>query len=326
MAPYYKAGFALNLKPEMEKGWKQNFQPAMLELSEFVEGNPFGVPPGIYSAPWEAVSHAVLFNPALFEKAKLDPKKPPVTTAEFLTTMKALKEAGVGPFACADTNIPPFLQNYVANWLTDEEIDATHAGKSPWKSPAYQQALQIFVDMREAGAIFNNSLSTNNPDLEKSFFNVNELATLFTGVYSIPVQVTTAPNFTAYTAFRTPKVADAKQVLRSPGGPGKNGVVNPKSKAVEEAVKYIRWLTDKEQGQTFMEMVPLVPTNPAALDPAKVSPQLKVFADELPSLQKVRTPRIGPVNEALIKGVQSLLLKEKTIDQVLEDADKAQKG
>ena len=69
--------------------------------------------------------------------------------------------------------------------------------------------------------------------------------------------------------------ADAATMApRTLGGPGKNGVVNPKGKNVDESLKYIKWLTEKEQEQTFMEMVPLVPTNPAALDPAKISPQI----------------------------------------------------
>ncbi len=326
MTPYYKAGFALNLKPEMDKGWKRNFQPVILDLLEWRENNAFGVPPGIYHAAWEAISFGILYNPALFEKAKLDPRKPPATTQEFMDALKALKGAGVGGFAVADTNIPQFLQTYASNWLTDEELDATFAGKAPWKSEAWTKSIQLFADMREAGVVFNNTLNTNNPDLERSFFNVNELGTFYTGVYSIPVQVTTAPEFTAYTAFPVPKTSDAKQTIRSQGGPGKNAVVNPKGKFVDETLKYVKWLTEKEQQQVFMEMVPLVPTNPEALDPSKISPQLAVFAAELDRLQKVPTPRTGPVNEALIKGVQSLLLKETTIEQVLEDADKAQKG
>ena len=74
-----------------------------------------------------------------------------------------------------------------------------------------------------------------------------------------------------------------------------------------------------------MDVVPLVSPNPAA-DASKISSQLKVFASQLEKLQRVVTPRTGPVNEAFTKGVQSLLLKEKTVDQVLDDADKAQKG
>ena len=64
-----------------------------------------------------------------------------------------------------------------------------------------------------------------------------------------------------------------------------------------------------------MEMVPLVPTNPAALDPAKISPQLSTFAGLIDRVHKVR-PRVkGPLVEAFIKGVQSMLLKEKTVDR-----------
>jgi ABC-type glycerol-3-phosphate transport system substrate-binding protein len=47
MAPYYKAGLALNLKPELDRGWKKNFRAGILELIEFKAGNPLAVPPGI---------------------------------------------------------------------------------------------------------------------------------------------------------------------------------------------------------------------------------------------------------------------------------------
>jgi ABC-type glycerol-3-phosphate transport system substrate-binding protein len=112
---------------------------------------------------------------------------------------------------------------------------------------------------------------------------------------------------------------------RTYGGTGKNGVVNAMGKQVDESVKYIKWLTEKEQEQTFMEMVPLVPTNPAALDPAKVSPQLTTFAGLIDKVYKVTVPMKGPLVEAFMKGVQSILLKEKSVDQVLDDLEKAQK-
>jgi raffinose/stachyose/melibiose transport system substrate-binding protein len=326
MAPYYKAGFAMNLKPEMDKGWAKKFQKTILQLVEWREGNAFGVPAGIYHAPWEGNSYGVLYNPALLEKAKLDPKKPPTTTTEFVNNLKALKEAGIGPFSNAAEFIPTLLQHYASNYLTDQELDAVNAGRSPWKNDGYKKALQLYVDLRDSGLVFNNALTAGNPDNEKSFFNVQELAYLYTGVFSVPVQVTTAPNFTSYSAFALPRAADAKNDPRSFGGGGKNGVVNPKSKAVDQSLAYIKWLTEKEQEQVFMEMVPLVPTNPEALEPSKVSPQLAAFAKEMQTLQVVPTAKIGPVVEALTKGVQSILLKEKTVDQVLDEADKAQKG
>ena len=98
-----------------------------------------------------------------------------------------------------------------------------------------------------------------------------------------------------------------------------------KGKQVDESLKYVKWLTEKEQEQTFMEIVPLIPANPAAMDPAKIAPQLKLFADITPNIQKIPAQISKPVDEAIRKGVQSILLKEKNIDQVLADMDKAQK-
>ncbi len=325
MAPYYKAGFALELTPELDKGWSKNFQPSVLELAKWRDNNPLGVKPGIYQAHWEANTYAMLYNPAMFEKAKLDPQKPPATTTEWLSALNALKGAGVGPFALAGDFIPIVVQAYASGWLTDEEIDATQAGRSPWQADAYKRAVQLFVDLRDGGLVFNNSLNATNPDIEKSFFNVRELAMFYTGSFSVPVQVTTAPDFTAYLASGLPRSPDAKLEPRPIGAGGKNGVVNAKGGNVEESLKFVRWATEKEQNELMAETVPMVPANPQA-DPAKIQPQLQLFARQSTSIQLVTTPRLGPVNEAFIKGVQALLLKEKTVDQVLEDVDKAQKG
>ena len=325
MAPYFKAGWALNLKPELDKGWNKNWAPGLLDFVEYLPDNPAGIPPGIYQAPWEVVTYGTLYNPALLQKAGLDPKKAPETTAELLEMTKKLKAANIGPFVIADTYIPLVSECLASNWLKDDEIAAARDGKASYKADPWKNALNYFVELRDADVIFNQTLNQTAPDLEKSFFNVQEVAIFWTGVFSIPVQVTTAPDFTAYAGFPLPKMPNGTMAPRTSGGLGKNGVVNPKSKQVDESLKYIKWLTEKEQEVTFMEMVPLVPTNPAALDPAKISPQIKTFADLIDKVQKVQTPMKRPLVEAFIKGVQSMLLKEKTVDQVLDDLDKAQK-
>ncbi|MCC7368655.1 MAG: extracellular solute-binding protein [Chloroflexi bacterium] len=325
MSPYYKAGWALNLKPEMDKGWSKNFAPGLLDFDEYLPDNPAGVPAGIYKASWEVNTYGTLYNPAHLEKAGLDPKKAPATTAEMLDMMKAIKAKNIGPFVVPNTYIPRFVESLASNWLTDQEIDATRAGKASYKADAWKSALQYFIDMRDADVIFNKTLNQTAPDNEKSFFNVQEVALFWTSVVSIPVQVTTAPDFTAYSAFPLPKMPGGKMDPRTFGGTGKNGVVNAKGKNVDESLKYIKWLTEKEQEITFMEMVPLVPTNPAALDPQKVSPQLSTFAGLIDKVYKAKNPMKGPIVEAFMKGVQSMLLKEKTVEQVMDDLEKAQK-
>jgi len=325
MAPYYKAGWALNLKPELDKGWNKNWAPGLLDFVEFLPDNPAGVPPGIYSAAWEVNTYGTLYNPAHLEKAGLDLKKAPATTTELLDMAKKIKAANIGPFVVPNTYIPWFTESLASNWLTDAEIDDTRAGKLSYNADAWKKALQYFVDLRDADVIFNKTLNQTAPDLEKAFFNVQEVAMFWTSVVSIPVQVTTAPDFTAYSAFPLPKSPDGKLDPRTFGGTGKNGVVNAKGKNVDESLKYIKWLTEKDQEITFMEMVPLVPTNPAALDPSKVSPQLKTFAGLIDKVYKAKNPMKGPIVESFMKGVQSMLLKEKTVEQVLADLAKAQK-
>jgi ABC-type glycerol-3-phosphate transport system substrate-binding protein len=325
MAPYFKAGWALNLKPELDKGWNKNFAPGLLDFVEFLPDNPTGVPAGIYSASWEVNTYGTLYNPAHFKKAGLDEKPAPATTAELLDMLKKIKAANIGPFVIPNTYIPWFTESLASNWLSDAEIDAARAGKGSYKADAWKMSLQYFVDLRDANVIANNTLNQTAPDLEKSFFNVQEVAAFWTSVVSIPVQVTTAPEFTAYSAFPLPKVDGGKMAPRTFGGTGKNGVVNAKGKNVDESLKYIKWLTEKEQEQTFMEMVPLVPTNPAALEPSKISPQLSTFAGLIDKVYKAPTPMKGPLVEGFIKGVQSILLKEKTVEQVMDDLEKAQK-
>jgi ABC-type glycerol-3-phosphate transport system substrate-binding protein len=179
--------------------------------------------------------------------------------------------------------------------------------------------------MRDADVFFNKTLNQTAPDNEKSFFNVQEVAMFWTSVVSIPVQVTTAPDFKDYSAFPLPKMDKGTIDPRTYGGTGKNGIVNAKGKNVDESLKYIKWLTEKEQEATFMEMVPLIPANPAARDPAKISPQLNAFVGLSDKVYKARNPMKGVLVEGFMKGVQSILLKEKTVDQVIGDLEKAQK-
>ena len=324
MAPYYKAGWAMDLTPELDAGWGENFTPIVLDLLRWDADNQFEVPPGIYRAPWEVSAYALIANPALFSEAGLDATQPPATMGEFLEALRQIKDAGIGPFQLAAEFIPNLVRHHASNWLSDEEIDATFAGNASWQEEGWRQAVQLFADMGEAGVLFNDALSSPNPDVEQSFFNIQELACFYTGTFSIGVQRATAPSFEDYVTFPLPKSEEGRLEPRTPGGPGKSGVVNPRSPNAEEALKFIKWMTEPAQEQTLMDMVPLVPANPAALEGVEISDQLAGFAALVDQVQKVPTPTLSEVNEAFTKGVQSLLLGEKSVDQVLEDVQQAQ--
>lgn len=329
MIPYYKAGWALNLESQVTGAWKANFSPTVLNLSTVKQGMVSGLAPGIYSAHWEIQTGGLLVNTKSFESAGVDPKSPPATTDAWIGQLETISaKTGNGAFLMASSLSPKFLLTHVSNWLTDTEIDATLAGKASWTSDGWRKALQLLADLRDAGVIVNKALpggTGDNPTVEKSFFNVQDTPTIFDGSAAIGVARATAPDFTEYTSAGLPKAPDATRQPRVFGGVGKGACINPKGKNVDAALKFVQWLTEPEQVQVFVDEVGLVPANPKVKESGNVPPQLAGWAALADAQQIVPTPINSDANSALVSGVQSLVLKEKTVDQVLDDMETAQK-
>ena len=176
MAPYYKAGWALTLKPELDKGWKQNFAPVALDLVEWRAGNPSGVAPGIYYVPLGTRELRAALQPGAPREGEARSEaaadhRPPADGGAHGDQGRGHRAAQTSVEA-----IPILIQSHVSNWLTDEEIDAAHGGRRPWAGPAYEKALQLFVDLRDADLLLNNTINGPWAEMEKSFFNVQEVA------------------------------------------------------------------------------------------------------------------------------------------------------
>jgi raffinose/stachyose/melibiose transport system substrate-binding protein len=327
MAPYYKAGWAVNLQPELAAGWDKNFTPAAIGLSSLTEGNALGVDPGTYSVHWEMASFGLMLNTETYQKAGVDPATPPANTTAWIEQLKAVGKTGSGPFSIAASLAPTLVQAYASNWLTDEEINATLSGSAPWQTDAWRKALQFFVTLTAAGVIAGGTLPGGNDDnasVEKSFFNVQDLATIFDGSFAIGVAKTTAPDFTSYISSGLPKADDATQEPRAAGIAGRGAAINAKGPNKDEALKFVRWLTEPAQQQVFVEMAGIIPSNPELLSSGTAGPQVKGFASLIENLQIVPAPMTADVKTALSSGAQSLVLKETTVDDVLADVQAAQ--
>ncbi|WP_158290886.1 ABC transporter substrate-binding protein [Kribbella antiqua] len=328
MIPYYKAGWALNLEPQLTGAWKPNFSPTALKLTTVKDGTVDGLGAGIYSAHWEIQTSGLLINTKSFESAGVDPKAPPAATDAWIEQLKAISQkSGNGAFLMASSLSPQFLLTHASNWLTDQEINATLAGTASWKSDGWRKGLQLLAELTAAGVIVNKALpggNGDNPTVEKFFFNVQDTATIFDGSVAIGVARATAPDFTEYTSQGLPKATNGTQKARVSGGVGKGACINPKGKNVDAALKFVQWLTEPEQAKVFVDMVGLIPANPQVKE-SDVPAQVAGFASLVDTLQIVPTPFGADARTALISGVQGLVLKEKNVDQVLEEMDTAQK-
>ncbi|MRX45237.1 ABC transporter substrate-binding protein [Agromyces kandeliae] len=318
MAPFYKAGWALRLDDELADGWSDNFTPAVLELTAFPEGNPLEVPAGSYAAYWELATFGLLVQP---ETAGIDAANPPTTIDEMID------EFNDGTFSVAASLTPSLLQSYASNYMTDEEINATFTGDAPWTTDAWENTFQLLVDLTEGGVIANDALpggSDDNPTVEKSFFNIQDTGAIFDGSWAVAVAKTTAPDFTDYVSMVLPAASDGDYEPRSPGVTGRGAAVNAKGDHVDEALAFVKWLTEPEQQKVFVDEAGMIPTNPELLDSLAVPDQIAGMASAIGDIQIVPVQLTADVNDAIIRGSQSIVLGEKTVEQVLEEVQTAQ--
>jgi ABC-type glycerol-3-phosphate transport system substrate-binding protein len=94
-------------------------------------------------------------------------------------------------------------------------------------------------------------------------------------------------------------------------------MVNAQSNHKEEAVKFLRWLTDRDQQAYLSEATNNLPANKNSLN--KIPDILAQFAKGMESATHPNlwgVSEFSVVIEALDKGIQSIIIGEKTPEQV----------
>ncbi|GAA2212589.1 hypothetical protein GCM10009850_080510 [Nonomuraea monospora] len=319
MAPFYKAGWAMDLSAELNAGWSKNFSPAVLRMSAFQEGNNLGVKPGTYSVHWETQTYGFLVNPAL---TGITADEPPATTTEFV---EALAAKGA-KLSIAASQTPTVVQGLASNWLTDAEIEATLSGKASWKQDGWRNALQFLLDLKKAGVLADDSIpggQDDHPNVESAFFT-KKLGAIFDAAPGIAVGLRTNPEFDDYFSTGLPKAPGGVHDPRSPGIPGKGAVINPRGEHAKEALAFVKWLTEPEQQAVFAKTARILPTNPELLAGADIPGQLAGFAAGVKSMQVMSTTFTPDVHTAIKAESQRLVLGETTVDEALATIQAAQ--
>jgi raffinose/stachyose/melibiose transport system substrate-binding protein len=321
MAPFYKAGWAMDLTKELDGDWADDFSPAVIEMSTFDEGNNLGVPAGIYTVHWETQTYGFLVNPAL---TGISQDTAPTTGAEFVDALAASTSGE--KFSVAASLTPQLIQGLASNWLSDEEIEATFNGEASWEDDGWRNAFQFLVDLKDAGVIANNALpggQDDNPNVETSFFT-QATGSIFDASPGVSVGLRTNPEFEDYFSLPLPKLDGATLDPRSPGIPGKGAVINPKGPHPEEALDFVKWLTEPEQQSVFAEVGRILPTNPELLAAGDVPQQLAGYAAGVEDVQVMSATFTTDVKTAIIAEAQRLVLGEATVDEVLANIQAAQ--
>jgi len=323
---FVKAGHILELTPYMEADlgkWKNSFFPKALAVNEFSEGNSYGVKVGIYGAPIDVMTIQMLYNKDLFKQLGLNPNRPPQIFSEFIDIGKKIKAAkmlglvsGWGEVWMIDC----LANNYAFNIMGKDKVLATIRGEVPYTDSDWIKVLTLFKEMQESGVLANGLVTMVNKTAEQLFAN-GRAVFAFNGSWCVNVYKGMDPNLN-YGAMLPPKASD-KFPMSIWGGAGSSFMVNARSKNKVEAVKFLQWLTEKDQQVYLAEQTNNLPANKDSIK--RIPEVLSQFASVMeytthPNVWGVS--EFSPVIEALDKGIQSIIINEKTPEQVAVEVQK----
>jgi len=297
--------------------WRSTFFEKALDVNVFLPGNTYDVEPGVYGVPIDVTNIQMLYNKDLFEKAGLDPERPPKTWDEFVEAGRALKEAGIPGLISGWGEIwmiDCFASNYAMNIMGIDKVVATIKGEVPYTDPDWIRLLGLFKEMADKELLSPGVVAMVNKTAEQTFAN-GRAAFAFNGSWCVNVYRGMNPDLN-YAAIPPPRV-NTRNPMYIWGGAGASFIVNEKSKNKDKVVAFLKWLTDEKQQAFLSKETNNLPANRASL--VDIPPILAQFADDM---DNATHPNVLPVNEYsqviefFTKGIQSIIIGEKTPEEV----------
>jgi len=323
-AAYIRSGFVKDLTEEMSKqtgdrsmAWKDTFFEKAIAVNSFAADNEFGVEAGIYGVPLDASTIQMIYNKQIYKSAGLDPEKPPLTWKEFVEHNRILKKEGYPGFVSGFGElwmIEAMASNWAMNLMGEEKVFDTYRGLVPYTAHEWVEVLNLFKQMADEGILIDGAVTMVNKTAEQTF--VNERATYaFNGSWSVNIYRGMNPHLD-YGSFPVPAISSARP-MRVWGGSGSSLVVNNRSPRQEEAVRFLRWLTAEDQQRYLAQKTEDLPSIRAGREWVS-----GVQAQFVSSIETVTHPNMYPVHEdpavqeAFLKGIQYILIGEKTPEEV----------
>jgi ABC-type glycerol-3-phosphate transport system substrate-binding protein len=325
-ASFIKAGYVLDLTPYMDDdsgAWRNSFFAKALAVDEFDPANNYGIKPGVYGAPLDVMTIQMFYNKSLFRKLGLNPNQPPQNFTELLDIGKKIKDAGIQGLVSGWGEawmIDCFANNYAFNIMGKDKVMATIRGEVPYTDPDWIKVLTLFKEMQESGVLATGLVTMINKTAEQLFAN-DKAVFAFNGSWGVNVYKGMNPGL-EYAAMPLPLASDFYP-LSIWGGAGSSFMVNARSQNREEAVKFLRWVTDRDQQAYLSEVTNNLPANKNCLN--KIPEMLAALAN---NMQYATHPNVWGVwefpivIETMDKGIQQVIIAEKTPEEVAQEVQK----
>jgi len=332
LASFIKAGYILNLSPYMKETigekedveWKDSFYPQTLRVVTFNEDNTYGVDGGIYGVPIDTTIMQFIYNKALFKKAGLDPEKSPETVDEFIVLAKGIKDkTGTTGFICGWGEgwlLNALATEWAINTMGENKFLKTIEGEIPYTDPDWLEVFSLFAKLKSSGILASNIATMTNKEAEAAFAE-GKAAFSFNGSWSVNVYKQLEEELD-YAFFSLPK-ASSDHPVKVWGGAGSSFMIDANSPKKAQAVKFLKWLSAKEQQEFLAKETNNLPAIKGVSE--KLPPILKGL---LGTFGNLTHPDIWPRNEdsrvieIMNRGLQQIVMGLKTPEEVAREIQK----
>ena len=267
-----------------------------------------------YGIPFETNTLVLFYNVDMFEKAGLDPDKPPTTWEELNQYAEKLTKDGVyGLSVCAVASEEgtfqwlPFLQQNGGNVFN---LD----------SPEAVEALQLWVDWVKNGYVSKEILNMDQWSGVRPQFQNENAAMMVNGPWCIVPIRDEVPNLNWRLAVLPGRVKQASAM-----GGVNIGIVKG-AKNADAAWQYIKWLYRPEAIAEFWQKFGTLPLMPEIAESApywKGDPVYEVLLEQMKyAAPRGPHPRWPEISAAIYTAMQEALTGVKTSEQALADAAK----
>lgn len=310
-------GALLDLDQAVASSDRARYFPGLWDAVKYKEGH--------YAIPWYVTTEVIIYNADLFQKAGLDPGKPPSTWEDLVKDAVRIKEK-TGTYGWLPAI--KFLQDLQEQGIPVVSPDGK---KALFDSPEAAKRLEMYVNLFKEGTLPRETLQLSKAYQQAvDLFQSGKLGMLQTG-----------PQFLNRVRDNAPSVYKVTRVAPLPLGRGRviaaatmNVVVPRSAPRQKEAVDFALFLTNDENQLAFSKLVPVFPSTVKAAsnpfftsgvgDDPLMARARRIGAEEL---KLARDLTLGlkngkARNEAVKEALESALLGKKSPQDALHDAAK----
>jgi raffinose/stachyose/melibiose transport system substrate-binding protein len=280
-----------------------------------------------YGIPGEMETLGIFYNKDLLARLGVPVPK---TISDLRAAAGKIKAAGVVPLAVSDKEGwqgGHLLSMALSSDVGSKGAEALINGDASWDSPEVVQALKVWKDLQDAGALPKSPTSIGYDAANAQFYS-GKAAMVPTGSWQITDYEKNADFAIGYVPFPGP---DGPGIFT--GGLGSGPFISGGTDKTEAALKLVDFLASPEHGRWTVENLNTIPPFPVDTKDVDVSPLFAQVLDDTSALSK-GTSDLGynidvlssdQFNKALFDGMQGLLSGQSSPEEVAETLQTASK-